>query len=390
MAEQIEYCELVKHDGIDYWCPDPWIRYYVDYKGYRPCHEALRTDTHSLSEYLNSPVLAKLKADLLNNEPNHICRKCNVHGPAGDYGSPRENEKRQVAHMFSSKEALKEQIKIVEIRFSNLCNIKCRQCDSTWSSAIGFEEGKKDAIITTPDSVTEDFKKVASGVEFLLIGGGEPLLHSQYFETLQYLIDIGRAKDVVIACSTNGTLNSFRAKPFAEYWKHFKQIILTVSIDSYGEQFDYWHHGANWDKVIANVDYYKSIENVTVDFHGAINWVTLFSALKAYKYIKDRYGNEILFNRFHPFWSKLDMSTMPTEMKPLAESKIREMQSISGDSYTGDIMKNRFENIIEYMYERDTSSLAVDCLREQLRLDAIRGTDFFKTFPEYKSLQTLV
>lgn len=372
---------------IDHWCPDPWIRYYADFRGYGPCHEVWPMPFKSLDEYLHSPELAQLRVDLLNNVPNPICAKCNIYGETGDYGSPRENEKRQVAHMFNKKEDLKEEIKIVEIRYSNLCNIKCRQCTSTWSSAIGFEEGKEKAVVTLNDSIPDDFKRIAPSIEFLLIGGGEPLLHSQYFETLQYLIDIGRAKDVTVACSTNATLTAFRAKPLSEYWKHFKQIVLTVSIDSFGEQFNYWHHGANWEKVLTNVDYYKSIPNVVVDFHGALAWPIVFSAMKAYRYVKDRFGDEILFNRIHPWWGPLDMSTMPLDIKPLAEEKMREMQAISGDTHTGDIMKNRFENIIEYMYARDTTHLVQVFLEKNTAIDALRGEDFFAVFPEYSSLR---
>jgi len=375
---------------IDHWCPDPWIRYYVDYVGYTPCHEAMPTRITSLDEYLNSSDLAELRNDLMNNIPNTYCDKCNIYGETGCYSSPRENEKRQVAHMFSTKEEIKEQIKIVEIRYSNLCNAKCRLCNSQWSSAIGFESGDSNAIVSVPDSVTEDFKRIAHTVEFLLIGGGEPLLHPQYFETLQYLIDIGRAKDVTVACSTNGSLTSFRATPFAEYWKHFKEIILTVSIDSFEHQAEYWHHGVKWNKLLSNIDYYRSIPNVNVDFHGAITWISSFSALKAYEFIKARYGDEILFNRIYPWWGLLDMSTMPVSLKPKFEEQVRKMQAISGDTRTGDIMKHRFDNIVEYMYAKDTSHLVPSCLQNQLRLDALRGEDFFATFPEFSELRSLL
>ena len=85
----------------------------------------------------------------------------------------------------------------VDVRFSNLCNFKCRMCTFEFSSNW-YEDIKKlhpSSLIDTPkvlrisENIVEDLKPHLKNLKSIYFAGGEPLIMPEHFELLKFLYE---------------------------------------------------------------------------------------------------------------------------------------------------------------------------------------------------------
>jgi len=91
-------------------------------------------DTITIKEYLKEPVLTDLKEKLLRDERPDKCHECYYLEDQG-LGSERKDK---VNHFDEDVYTVNE-IHHIEVRFSNLCNSKCRICYDNVSSQCASE-----------------------------------------------------------------------------------------------------------------------------------------------------------------------------------------------------------------------------------------------------------
>ena len=148
-----------------------------------------------------------------------------------------------------------------DVRFSNLCNLKCRTCDNINSSKIAEEEKKhidnnivvfKEAF----DDRTEFFKFFEENIdviEEIYFCGGESLLLKDHYVILDLLVKHEKF-DTVLRYNTNCTKLSLKNKHVVDdYWVKFKSIRLGLSLDAGWEQLSYIRHGSNWESILSNL-----------------------------------------------------------------------------------------------------------------------------------------
>jgi organic radical activating enzyme len=92
-------------------------------------------------------------------------------------------------------------VPIIDIRFSNKCNYKCRICNSDYSTLWYDEEVKlgksvlpsSKEIKVSADELKfwESFKSLLPTVKRLHFAGGEPLFMDEHYATLEHLIEVG-------------------------------------------------------------------------------------------------------------------------------------------------------------------------------------------------------
>jgi sulfatase maturation enzyme AslB (radical SAM superfamily) len=196
--------------------------------------------------------------------------------------------------------------KIVKLYTSNLCNSTCVTCGPKHSSAWATLENQKTfEIINTKLIDSFDY----SNIVILNFVGGEPLYEKTNFLILEKLISAGNT-NCYVSITTNGSaiLNQQQKDILAQ----FKNLNINLSIDGVGPVFEYLRYPLKWDDLLANIDFYRSlnidlsvsytISNLNVLYYQeTIDW---FGAMQL------PYNHNIVTypKHFHP-------GVLPTEVK---------------------------------------------------------------------------
>jgi len=216
---------------------------------------------HVLSDGWNSGWLQDLRSQFLAGEKPSSCYSCWTAEDAG-IDSKRQRALRDFPNTLEQVQAGTQQSKPVsmDLKLGNICNNRCRICSSYASSLWVAEEKKRDGDSNRfwddmrvagrwPDrnsAFWDDFRDFSSDVELMEFYGGEPLLINQHYDILQNLIDTGRSQNIVLVYNTNGSVWPDRG---IQLWPHFKQVLLSFSIDGVGSQFEYIRNPAKWHTV---------------------------------------------------------------------------------------------------------------------------------------------
>jgi len=161
----------------------------------------------------------------------------------------------------------------LNIKVSNICNLRCRTCQSNDSYLYHIEGEyyeKKNNIRGTPytyekfkkhftDEQLDELYEFADNLERIELYGGEPFLDDQIPKFLIRLIDTGLSKNIDLFVSTNAT------HELTDTWRkiltNFKEVIINVSIDGIADRFTYMRHPGKWEVAQKNIDAFFNLKN---------------------------------------------------------------------------------------------------------------------------------
>jgi organic radical activating enzyme len=288
----------------------------------------------------------------------------------------------------------REAIASYDVRFSNLCNLKCRMCDSVNSSAIAAEENssedKKQKIIQQPFVNFEDFSafflKNIKHIEFIYFCGGEPLLLDYHYKLLQLLIDHDRT-DVVIKYNSNCTQLNFKDQSIISFWKKFKSVNLGMSLDDCGPRGEYIRDGSNWNRIKENLLLIrKECPHVGLEWTPTIQIMNVLTIPDIHmELIKDNlidaYGPILLTSPDY-----FSVEALPKEFKIRVEMVIdAHVKVISRLGRRFEEIRH-FSDLIKFMHGSNREDLLTKFREEILKKDKIRNQNFIEIFPELKFL----
>jgi sulfatase maturation enzyme AslB (radical SAM superfamily) len=297
-------------------------------------------------------------ADLRTETPPQVCYKCVQEEQHGVFSYRQQ--------LNASKKEI-EGIQFVDIRNSNLCNLKCRTCTPKNSSQWAIELGHAVPIIK--QDIT-DYKKfiVSPSVRSIYYTGGEPFINAEHWELLEELINNGYSKNISLLYNSNLTTLKFKNKNILDLWKKFKLIKVMASIDAIGEKFNYIRSGADWDIVNSNM----LILNKQVDLTIAttVSILNIWFIDELLEYFK---GYKIeLTNLYDPDY--LSLSVIPDSLKPMAHKCIDRIEKLYYDKNKISYMRSQIDNNINQQFFKDT-------LIHVLLLDNIRNEKLFDLLP---------
>jgi len=159
-----------------------------------------------------------------------------------------------------------------------LCNLQCRSCNPFLSSSWVKEdiEMPTDLSITPRDKFSIPIKINRppslnyndnwSSVKYINFVGGEPLYNPEFTTLLNKLLTETNG-DCDVSITTNCTVPLDLVK--YQLLTKFRRVHLTVSIDSIGNSAEFIRTGTIWNKVVKNIEFYKSTEifKNTIYFH---------------------------------------------------------------------------------------------------------------------------
>jgi MoaA/NifB/PqqE/SkfB family radical SAM enzyme len=201
---------------------------------------------------------------------------------------------------------------------SNYCNYACVMCYSGASSQrYAFDIGQGRAIKYEINPVDLDFFDVIKDVKILGFTGGETILQPEVNRLIDYAIEQGFARDMIITILTNA---SDFPDSLVEKFKKFKKVLYTVSIDGVGAVIEYQRRGARWATIVENV---AKIQASPV--HEVVNHVvTAVNILGAMDFVDWCYANNLKYISIsHVFQEHLGIAAVPLELKTIALERLR-------------------------------------------------------------------
>lgn len=332
-----------------------------------------------LNEAWASDTYRTIRHQMLNGTRPEMCQRCFREEDVGITSARQVWNKKWYD---DSKEYHAEpdfDIKYVDVRLSNLCNLKCRMCNpyasNQWVDEWGLindplsnEEYDRYKNMDWPErSVTwENLFKISDSVEEIYLTGGEPTVIKEQHRLLDYFIDKGTAHKIRLKYNTNLTNIP---KALVEKWKEFKKIQLNCSIDATGELDHYIRYPSNWKKIEENFNKVRQLKNCYVEIHCTVQ---MYNILRLHELIEWAlpYGHKIYFNILnHP--DCLNIRVLPSYLKEQAHQML--------SNYT-DVPK--VDGVIDYMLSEDWSNLLPKFYRYTAALDKSRDEDLFRLIPE--------
>lgn len=262
---------------------------------------------HTLKQIWNSDKMKQLRVDMLEERSNKLCIRCYEQEQSGFFSNRRSANKHHGHHISrvdsTQSDGELEDFKMTywDVRFSNLCNLKCRSCGYIFSSQWWKDQKKlmgewaDDWAKRTPvlnyagrhsTDMWEQLVPHLDYVEQIYFAGGEPLIMDEHYQILDELEKRGRF-DVRLIYNTNFTEISNKDRMVFDYWKKFQSVSVGASLDAMGPRAEYIRKGTDWAKIESNrekmleicpeVDFYisptLSIMNAyhLADFHR--DWV---------------------------------------------------------------------------------------------------------------------
>lgn len=395
-------------------CALPFTHSYIHTNGdVKPCCIAgLNTNLgnvneQTIEEIFNGEEMKKLRVDLLNGVKRpEYCSDCYTADDNG-FNSARTGNNFDLAHLITpSIEAmesdgyLEPKIKSWDIRYSNLCNLKCRTCGDMFSTTWSKENSENIGTVyeeTKAYKGEDPLKNQYQHVEKIYFAGGEPLIMPEHYACLTKLIDIDRAKEVSLYYNTNMTKLNYNKHSLLDYWKEFKQIQIGISIDSFGDRANYIRNGSvKWNKIEQNIKTlygYAKTENSRTKYtvSPTISLMNVYTLTDMHKFLFENNlilrADAIMFNvlYFAPCYS---VKLLPKKIKKEIQDKFANHIEWLKDNGATDFSINQYSSLSNYLEEEFPEEEHQRHLNEFItttkRLDSIRGESFSDTFPEYR------
>lgn len=266
------------------YCVLPWINAHIEANGrIRPCGVvsddawAGSLENNGLPEVLNSELYKQMRRDMINGKEHPACKGC-YYLESFKHKTLRisSNEKYE-NHIqdFIKNTAIdgsldRPQLLSLEIRFSNLCNFKCRTCNETssssWYQDINSILNEKKFIDvqrpTDPESMWGLLDRIIPELRDIYILGGEPVLEPNHYVFLDKLLAANKS-DVNLRYSTNMSYLKLGSKSAIEYWKKFPNLTLSLSYDGIESRGEFIRKGMDWEKTVLN---HRKLQAADINF----------------------------------------------------------------------------------------------------------------------------
>jgi MoaA/NifB/PqqE/SkfB family radical SAM enzyme len=279
-------------------CPSPWFHNEVMNDGaFKECrwgkaqynpqtiNKQENISTMSLMQFHNSESMRQLRLDFLAGKKPDICVECYYQDSMGKL-SPRKRQLLKAGILiddfdltmraspmwddfqYSADNAGATLMRPVDLQIDlgNVCNSACVMCSPAFSSKLVPEYKKlikiePEIFSFTPVARNWDLDPVnvknlidemldTDNIRYIHLLGGEPLFNETFYTICNALISAGKAKDIIMGTTTNGTLYDARIENVI---KEFKEFHLGLSIETVTPMNDYFRYPGKIADIIGNV-----------------------------------------------------------------------------------------------------------------------------------------
>jgi MoaA/NifB/PqqE/SkfB family radical SAM enzyme len=387
---------MINEKNKDVICAAPWSHLYIDTGGLvRPCctHDIVYGDsnTTSIKDIWNSSETIKFRKELLEGKKQPGCEFCYLQEKHTGQ-SLRTGLNDKYGHLISEDVTPIMVIKYLDIRSSNLCNMACVMCGSTYSSNWYEDEKAIGIMSSTPTKFVNITKKtedeiinsiISDDIEEVYFAGGEPLITPYHYKLVDQLISMNISENIKLRYNTNLSTLKYKSIDLAERWSHFESVEIAASIDMIGKHAEYHRYGTDWEKISEHLHTVRfDIPNVSLSPQITVTALSIGYLPELLTYFIDEL--EFTDKDFIHF----NLGIWPHKTNPHLLSKnikkiyTRKLESFLENTKYKSLCKSLITSALAYMNEIDESKDFKIVTDYMYKLDTIRNSDWSKLWPE--------
>lgn len=365
-------------------CILPWLHLYVNPNGdVLPCCLASKSlgnlHDNSVIKIWNSLEYQQLRQRMLIGEKSEHCKDCYILEERG-IKSKRQGDLETFKDFVVTAVDVQPEldIKFLDIRWSNICNFKCKTCSGDYSSKWAMAERRNNIFMFAGgkdnNQLYEDIKPHLKNVKVINFGGGEPLLTEQHYDILEYLVK-NNLTDTRLLYNTNFSKLSYKNKNVIELWNKFKHVSVFASIDSLGKRAEYIREGTDWNSIEENFQLVKSQSphvklkiNVTVSIFNIYTLPDLIDYVVEKEFLS---GDPIFYNLINPGYYSVEV----------IEDKTTLLDKLRSKTYSGAFQKE-LDKVIRFVSHARFNRSLLETFKSK------HSSDIVTIFPELKFLYT--
>ena len=416
--------QLVKDSK--HFCVLPWIHFHAwPNKNVMPCCIAdsempvsKLKDGESILDMMNSEEYKKMRSAMLNDERYEACARCYE---LEDNGTWTLRQSQNAVRGIDSIDLIEAtnldgsidefKLKYMDIRFSNLCNYKCRSCGPGCSNLWGEEKLKmidehvfitrfgeegqtkaKTLISNNEDGTFMDkLRPYLDDVEECYFAGGEILVQPEHYECIDYWIENGLADKVKLNYTTNMSKISHKNKgvkrDLIELWNNFPNVEIWASIDAIDKQGELIRKGFNWDKVKENMltikekaPHIKVGVTPTVSIWNIFNYCEMFDWMYDNGFISRETPPRVNVLTYPDFAS---IKILPNDSRLAIIKEMKKYIAKFSGSDEDIHLRNDFKMLIQTPWEgKENKEKLVEFFDDNDEVDMIRDENLISTIPQ--------
>lgn len=395
-------------------CPLPWVNLSTDPDGsIKPCcvsTEHIKKEdgtlynlgSDTIDSIYNSSHFQEIRKKMVEGEYVKGCEKCYESEKYSSISS-RLTYNMQYKLPYRDLSFKKVAIRYFDLRFGNLCNLKCRSCNPMSSNQIAREVIEiNDDLYTSYNNIpkgdfnnwykTEIFKtnleSQIPNIDYLYLTGGEPTLVEENKNFIRKLIEQKQAHKITLKISTNLTnLN----KEFFSLLSNFRYVIFFASIDGFNQIQEYLRYPSNWKTINENINKIVESKNFNLIATPVIQILNLNQIINLFEYLENinREHKQLVVNidpLILEYPNYLNIKNLPLEYKIKCWNKIDEWLNTKCH-YQNQIFLKKLEGIKNLCFEDNSNKLYLEHLKHLTNiLDNHRKQNLSEVNPELHSL----
>ena len=358
----------------------------------------------SLRELWNCEKLRTMRLRMLAGQPCAECWRCREHENAGGPSLRSIINSKFARHAGLTRHTAADgslpdfRLYYWDVRFSNVCNFRCRTCDAYLSSSWYDDESVLlnaaprrprvlDLTALAPE-VKQFLFDSSDVVEEIYFAGGEPLMMAEHYEILDLLVSRKRS-DVRLTYNTNLSRLHFRNRAVTGLWKLFEHVAVHASLDGYGARGEILRKGQNWETTERNIRLIREeASHVAVSVCATISALNLLHLPEFHRYMVERelVGINDLHLNILLFPPEYRSQILPAPLKAEARRRIERHLRFLADGGAGETLIRQFMQLLAFTEAEDRSSDVRAFIERNRKLDAIRNENCAAVFPELAEL----
>jgi radical SAM protein with 4Fe4S-binding SPASM domain len=403
-----------------FFCMAPWITMHFWPNGQAfPCCVILpegddlkqeymgNLNNSSIGELWNTDQMRELRRNMIADKPSKSCRRCYQQEKDANVRTLRKSLNEDFGDMFDRVADTHEdgshddpRFYYWDVRFNNLCNLRCLSCGPNFSSSW-FNDAKKmwdyndPALLELPKTFWDDALPAIKEVRHAYFAGGEPLITAEHYKMLDTWIDSGNT-DINISYTTNFTKTHLGKKRVFDYWNKFSNVNVGASLDDNWVRAEYLRKDTIWTDVVKNrremlaecpnTDFFLSS---TISAYNVWHWPDFHREWIEEGLVSPHALNLTILT--HP--ERLSIQLLPKDYKrQVAEKWEKHIEYVEDQKRKSqpewDVDSENLKGIIKFMYANDTFD---DKFNEFLwittQTDIMRENDAFAVYPELEQLK---